>query len=606
MILSLVGRHWFPLADAILVLLCGLAWYRWPQAGGWLLPVALTPWLLRTIAGRETVRRTLLDVPIGLFVLTALLGVWASYDRLSAWAKFWQISSAVLLYYALSRQPRLNFWKIAYLFSSIAAVIGLYFMLTHDWFLQPADLALLNRLGTRWMTIRPDFQSPSLHPNIAGGLIAAFFPFLVALGLRAWQRREVRTGVITAVLSLLAFIGLVFTSSRAAWLALLVGLGAWFLWGLSALIAQRLSQTKLVVFLAIFLPISVAIMLLVLVRPVVIIDLLGNLPGLNSSVSRLELYANSLKMLVDFPFTGGGLAAFPGLYSQYVMVVPVFLFGYSHNLYIDLALEQSLLGLIAFLAIMGASLWISITTRRSPQLRWACIAGLLVMLTHGLADDALYGVQGTPLLFALPGLAVAIYRYQGNTNQPVSQAKSDWRTGLSMLAILSLVALSLVMFVSRGALRSSWFANLGAVRMAQYELLGFPSAVWQESLDLEGIYPAIASLRRSLQADPENVTANYRLGLLAMLGRDFRTAQTFLEQAYHRDPNHRGVKKVLGYCYAWLGRPEQAASLLVTIPEARTELEVYMWWWSERGRDDLSGFAAETINRLDVSALAPP
>ncbi len=589
-----------------MVLMCGVIWYRWPQTGGWLLLVAFIPWMLRTIAGRETVRCTLLDVPVGLFVLTALFAVWAAYDQSTAWGKFWQISSAVLLFYALSRQPRLNFWKVAYLFSGITAVLGLYFMLTHDWRLQPADLALLNQLGRRWMEIRPDIQLLGLHPNIAGGLIAFLLPFPVVLVLRALQLGKLKTGLFATFTGLLAGIGLVFTSSRAAWAALLVGLGVWLLWGLSAGLSRRLSRTQGFIFLAIVLPIVAATIVLLLKWPAVIEDIFGYLPGINSSVSRLEIYANTLRLVVDFPVTGGGLAAFPGLYSQYVMSIPVFLFGYSHNLYLDLALEQGALGLVAFLAIMVVSLWMLMTDKRSPMLRWACITGLLIMLTHGLADDAVYGVQGTPLLFALPGLAVAIHRYKSNTKLPVNQTPSGWRIGVIMFAVISLIALSLIAFAAQGALLSAWHANLGAVRMARYELVEFPSAVWQETLDLEALYPTIESLKRSLQYNPENVTANFRLGTLAMLGRDFRTAQTFLEQAHAADPNHRGSRKVLGYCYAWLGRPEQAASLLSTIPEARSELEVYEWWWSERGRADLSQFAAETIERLDESTGALP
>lgn len=606
MIKSVVGSRWFSLADATLVLLCGAILSRWPRSGGLIIAVALIPWIIRTAAGRPPVRRTLLDLPIILFGLTAVLGVWAAYDWRAALDKLWLLSAAVLLCYALSRQPRLNFWHIARLFSAVGALVGLYFLFTHNWQLLPADLALINRLGGLWMAVRPGLPFQGLHPNIAGGLIAVFAPFPVALGLRAWQKRERQTGVFAALTGSVAAVGLVFTSSRAAWVALAIGMGVWLLWGFSALIARRLARKRVHIFAFMALPLLVVVLGLVGLRPAAAVDLLGQLPGLNSSVSRLEIYANTLRLVVDYPFIGGGLAAFSGLYSHYAMVIPVFLFGYSHNLYLDLALEQGVLGLVAFLVIMVISLWMLLSGRHSPVLRWATIIGLLILLIHGLADDALYGIRGTPVLFALPGLAAAIYRYEASKGRSPNQTHLSLRAGALLLVGMGWLSVSLIGIEAHGALRSAWYANLGAVRLARYELAGFPSAGWRETLDMKALSPAIEWFTQSLQYNSENVTANYRLGAIAMLGRDFQTAQIFLERAYAADPFQRGVRKTLGYCYAWLGKPEQAARLLSAIPEARSELEVYTWWWIEKDRADLSWYAAETMNRLTGAASAAP
>ncbi len=38
-----------------------------------------------------------------------------------------------------------------------------------------------------------------------------------------------------------------------------------------------------------------------------------------------------------------------------------------------------------------------------------------------------------------------------------------------------------------------------------------------------------------------------------MQRRDFLAARGYLENAYAADPGKRGVQKVLGYCYVWLG-----------------------------------------------------
>jgi len=45
--------------------------------------------------------RTPLDLPLLFFVVSALIGVWASYDRAASWAKFGLIVAALAIFYAV-------------------------------------------------------------------------------------------------------------------------------------------------------------------------------------------------------------------------------------------------------------------------------------------------------------------------------------------------------------------------------------------------------------------------------------------------------------------------------------------------------------------------
>jgi len=83
-----------------------------------------------------------------------------------------------------------------------------------------------------------------------------------------------------------------------------------------------------------------------------------------------------------------------------------------------------------------------------------------------------------------------------------------------------------------------------------------------------------------------------------MMRMDFTKAADFLTLAYQLDPGHRGTIKNLGYCYIWLGQPEQALSFLKKIPEARQELEAYTGWWGLQGRPDLAKKAAQMLKLL--------
>jgi len=54
------------------------------------------------------------------------------------------------------------------------------------------------------------------------------------------------------------------------------------------------------------------------------------------------------------------------------------------------------------------------------------------------------------------------------------------------------------------------------------------------------------------------------------------------------DQDHRGIRKALGYSYAWSGQYDQAVALLGDLPEVReVEMDAHIWVWKTQGRDDL-------------------
>ncbi len=236
----------------------------------------------------------------------------------------------------------------------------------------------------------------------------------------------------------------------------------------------------------------------------------------------------------------------------------------------------------------------------AAELRWAIIASTLVMLAHGLVDSPLYGGRGTPFLFFLPALGAAIYLHPEVPKERPPGRRGNIRvwTGIAVLAALLAASLASLAFIYWKPILASWYANLGAVRMAQVELDDFPRDKWQDGSKLPRLAEAESLLKRANQIDPGNVTASYRLGLIAMLRRDYTTARGYLENAYAHDPGQRGVLKALGYCYVWLGEYERAGKLLASLPEVRDELEAYTIWWKEQGRPDLAEKAKKMAEKL--------
>jgi lipopolysaccharide biosynthesis regulator YciM len=126
------------------------------------------------------------------------------------------------------------------------------------------------------------------------------------------------------------------------------------------------------------------------------------------------------------------------------------------------------------------------------------------------------------------------------------------------------------------------------VRFAQAQLAAFPTGEWSTGEEAPVLETTRPLFERALALDRRNVTAHYRLGLLAGLERDFDRAAAHLAAAYAADAGHRGVQKALAYTYVWLGQLERAQPLLAALPEARRELEAYAWWWRLQGREDLA------------------
>jgi hypothetical protein len=598
-----VVSRWFRLADLVLVSASGAIWYIWPQAGFWPLLLALPGWVARGMARRFPFRLAVIHLSLVVFLLTAAVGVWAAPQGEAAWGKFWVLFGGVLLFYTLADQPEENLGFVAGLFSLFAVVLSISFLLFNDWQTLPLDLRILDRITSVLSRLRPSLPVVSIHANMVGGILAMLFPFPLALGLYGWKTRMQSLLWVSAGICGIIAAGLVLSSSRGAWLALLLGLVIWFLWGFGQRFVLRAGRAQRFITLAAFLLVGLLLVGFVFSSLGGFSGLDGRLAGISSGRSRVDLAGSAIQLIEDFPFTGSGLRSFPGLFSYYIRVTPYFMFEYAHNFYLDVALEQGVFGLIALAIVLVASLWFAASSRldglKAAQvqlLRGAVFAGLMSVCLHGFVDDPLYGGRGTPLVFLLAGLAVALTRPEAATNLAVvfGEERAAGRGGWAQIRIFAVVVIAVfgltlaVLPGWRNSLISSWYANLGAVKMAKQELVDFPTGRWAVGKDVSKFAPAQSMLTKSLAIDPNNRTANHRSGLIALQAQDFEAASAFLERASLRNPAHRGVRKNLGYSYVWSGNTRQAAAVLAEIPEAKYEMSRYVRWWRRQGRLDLS------------------
>lgn len=601
---SWVYSRAFALANLSCALAAGALWYAGDgRPGAWPLLIAALPWSIRVVTGHFPVTRTRFDAPLMLFLLSAAVAAWVAYDPAVAWGKFWLLVGASVLFYALAGQRSTTLWSIVNGVAYFAAGLAVYFLLTHDWQQMPAKIGFLDAVALRWMGVRPPWLAGlhQLHPNVAGGIIAMLFPLSLVAALRAARRRQWAAGLLTAGLGILLSVGLVLTSSRGAWLALLGGFAAWGLWLAAGRLDRRLFLSRrqaLGLGLAVMAGLGLT---LVLLSPGGLVGILDRLPGPASAGSRLVITRDAINLAGDFPLTGGGLGSFDGLYSQYIQVIPYHLLIHGHNLFMNVWVEQGLVALLLLLSLLVAAFWWLADPFRSGVRRsisdqsllcGALFACLVVMGLHGLVDDPLYGSRGALLLWLPLGLTAAVF-----PRRAASQAATLRPAALVAVGLL-LVTLLAGMVAYRNTLQAIWQANLGAISMARVELSDYPSGEWADGRRAAELDGAAGRFERALALDPNNRTAWHRLGLIALLERDFDRAAGALSTAHQIDPDHRGIVKALGYSLVWAGDAPGALSYLRAVPEAAGELGAYTSWWSAQGRDDLSRQATEAAQKL--------
>jgi tetratricopeptide (TPR) repeat protein len=549
---------------------------------------------------------TRFDAPLFLFLLSAAGGAWIAYDKPAAWTKFWLIVGGLALYSVLARVPeriRLGRWGevslLRVVLGSLPVVVAIYFLLTNDWSYRIGKLPWLDP-ALRWFaTWQPTLPGLRLNSNVVGGIIAALMP-LQALALFENQKRN-RIWLRVFLMGLSAF-GLLLSESRGAWLALAVATGVWGLWKLYNRLARQWAmneQSARVIWIVLLVIVSLAAILALAFTP------WGNrLLGLRSD--RLAVWRNSLDLASDYPFTGLGLGNFEMAYSSYALLVHVPHTAHAHNLFLDLWLEQGLLGLVALAWLVVAAAWPRRSASGESQIlvrgRPAALASLGVILLHGLVDDAFYGYGGWAVLLMFLPFAVMARSAQMIRAMPGAEPlASRFRPAIifcGMAAVLS-VGISLVPTV-----RAVLEANLGALAQTQVELSVYSNQEWgmQDVLRRSSkvnLTPAIVRYQMALALDPANATANRRMGQIELSQGQYDSARHHLEAAYATAPGQRATRQLLGESYAIAGEIERAAALWRTVDVSQGQLGLKEGWYSYLGEKEHATRIAQSTAALN-------
>jgi O-antigen ligase len=579
-----VDSHWFPFLQLASVM---AAWALWnlDASRGWVLLIALAPPALRVLAGRWPVRRTPLDVPLGIFLVTACVGVWAAYDRdgslsgfadprPAGWQALWGLCLAALAFYAVAamKTRAQSRWALALLAGFGAALVG-WFSATNDWETVPAKWAFSLWLGRAIQSLLPELPGPRLHPNIAGGIIAPLFPLSLGLvaetfrregGKWAWAAWGAVTGAAMAV-------GLVLTTTRGAWLGVVGAWAAGLCWSLLGRLNPKLQRPGA----------FIGLLALVGLAGVVLFAsssaLRQALLGVETLAGRYALLQEALLLMRDYPFTGCGLGAFGAVHSTYALMIHVPFQSHAHALLLDVALEQGVPGALAAIGVLGGAAWLGLRalaqgTGRQPALA-ASMLSLAAMGIHGLVDDPFYGSRGVWLLWVPAGLVLATLG-----EAEVGERVLRWVRTLDRRVVIGLALAALALLgVSVRPTLEALYANLGAVYQTQVELRAYDVKHRSRTLDQvrqeADLARAEAFFARSLALHPMQVTARTRLAAVALSRGQYEVALMHAQAAWNAGHRDRVTRLMLGDALVASGRPAEAVQAVRSLSWAEERLQ---------------------------------
>jgi hypothetical protein len=560
--------------------------------------------------------RTPLDLPLALFILSGLVGVWVSYEPAASWSKFLLIVLAVALYYLIvwsgrfitrsetretfSREQQPLLWSLIWVFLIASAAFAIYFVTQTDYGSGSNKFEPVTQGGLYINRLLPPSLIPQSHPNNAAGVLELGVPLSLALALHSARLRARAEFAAAAVLTLMIGFGVLMTASRGAWLALgAVGGIAGFV------LIRRYRYARLL------LPAGLIILLALIIAGLRLGDQnwfgvggpLAERLGNDTDFPRTELYNQVWHLIHDYVFTGSGLGTFPLVYSTYALLINVPFLPHAHNLFLQIWIEQGMLGIAAFAWLVVA--FYAWAWRRRKELSWLGVGGVAAattMLLHGLLDAPLsYSNWTLPLMFVPMAIAIASDQIaldgrMSQVPQYISQrANRHLLASLSVGAIL-LFSLALFFTTTRNQLAAMWFANLGSVAETRVELgrYSFPDNLVEYTrrdceLSRDGTravvrhVPRVANcdlrgaedyFREALALDGGNVTANQRLAAIALARGNYDAALTNGLNAYERDATNSVTWQLLGDAYLALGRQDGAYTFWSRLSDAATKLEI--------------------------------
>jgi putative inorganic carbon (HCO3(-)) transporter len=387
--------------------------------------ILLVIWILPGREARLRLPVTPFNLALLLWLGAVLLGTLVSADPDLTLPKLTGLLLGVTVWRTIAVQinTAARLYRAVLLFFFVAAAMTLIGGSSLAWM---DSIPFLGRLIPipQSMSNLPAAEPTAVHANQLAGTILLFWPLSVALAWSGWPTLPGGSSPLTKLARLMALtlavgggVLLLFTQSRTGWAGGITGLGV-LLW-LSWACRQEWTRPQRWGWLLAGILLSLGLVLgLPLAEPWLMTQAS---PGIDSPLEtlafRFEVWRYALDAITDFPLTGTGLGTFREVVLR---LYPITTFpspdvAHAHNLFLQVALDTGLPGLVAYLAMLGVSLMICRRElSRTPANEGVYAIGLLACLVafhvFGLNDAIAPGAKPGLLFWWLLGLVTAFSR----------------------------------------------------------------------------------------------------------------------------------------------------------------------------------------------------
>lgn len=376
------------------------------RALGLALAIALVQILARWLADGSLITRTRADGAIlGLALMACVsLAITARMDLTAP--QVGRLLLGMALYYAVVGWARTK--QRLYLIHLGFIAAGLLLAFATPLSVQTIRLPFLPTSLTSMMQ-RLSSDSNGINPNVMAGYLALLLPIIVGPALFAWRELKL-LGWLLLPLAVVVMLPMLWLSgSRAGIAAAVLGM---------ALLCGLRWRWLLITGVLIGAFGALSIDFSSWQGSAELFARSGALGGLDQ---REELWSRAWYMLQDFFFTGIGMGSF-GVVTD--LLYPLFLsppgqLFHAHNLFLQVAVDLGVPGLIAYLFTLTLVTMMAITAytqldRLSPGLKGLAaglLASQLVLVAHGMFDAVTWGmVRPALLIWAIWGSGAALWR----------------------------------------------------------------------------------------------------------------------------------------------------------------------------------------------------
>jgi putative inorganic carbon (HCO3(-)) transporter len=363
-------------------------------------------YLLRLLVRREPWPVTPFNGALLLFALTIPVAVWASALPELTLPKLTGLILGLAAFRAVafSAHDRRTLLLAVAAFALVGLGIWAVGFLGAGWSTKFAWFAPVVRRLPRALTALPGTADSGINANQLAGAVVLYLPVALALAVGWWRERRPVLALLAVLLTGIAGGTLALTQSRSGWMGSAAGIA-----GLAALAGWATGRRR-VQLLAVAAPLAliVAAAALIATQPEIaarFINTSGQTAGEISLSGRPEIWSRALYAIQDFSFTGTGLGTFRRVVN---LLYPLFTISpdtdiaHAHNIFLQVALDLGLPGLVAYLA----GLWIALSIAWDAAKRSSgMLRGLALGLLAGLVALHIYGLTDAIALGAKPGLA---------------------------------------------------------------------------------------------------------------------------------------------------------------------------------------------------------